>query len=330
MTMQTNPLCSWRMQVHHVTQETPDVWTIALINHDFYRWQAGQFALVQIGKSAQLRAYTLSSTPGQSEFITLTVRYIDGGQGSGWLTRQVKPGDYVWLSDPQGEFSCEQHPAERYLMMAAGCGITPVISMCRWLAIHRRECSVTLCYSVRSHQEVIFAAELAALQPWLNLVIVAEDSPTAEMPDGRLTLEKLSALVPDMASRTVMICGPEGYMQQVEGFARALGAQDLWKEQFTPMQATDTSDQGQPFALRVSGAKKAGTFTSGSTLLEAMEKNAVDIVAACRSGVCGCCKTRIVSGDYTTSSLQTLSKEEIAAGYVLACSCKPVSDIVLA
>lgn len=328
--MQTNALCHWRMQVHHVTQETPDVWTIALINHDFYRWQAGQFALVQIGKSAQLRAYTLSSTPGQSEFITLTVRYIEGGQGSGWLTKSLKPGDYVWLSDPQGEFSCEQHPADSYLMMAAGCGITPIISMCRWLASHRRECSVKLCYSVRSQQDIIFATELAALQPWLDLTLISEDTPTAEMPEGRLTLEKLRTLVPDMDRRTVMICGPEAYMQQAEGFARALGAVDIWKEQFTPVQSTEVSASSQPLSLRASGTEKTGSFSSGATLLEAMEKNAFDIVAACRSGVCGCCKTQIVSGDYQTSSHQTLTDEEVAAGFVLACSCKPVSDIVLA
>ncbi|HBT53308.1 MAG TPA: NADH oxidoreductase, partial [Erwinia persicina] len=47
--MKSPNLCPWRMQVHHVQQETPDVWTLALINHDFYRWQAGQFALVRIG-----------------------------------------------------------------------------------------------------------------------------------------------------------------------------------------------------------------------------------------------------------------------------------------
>ncbi|BCQ44075.1 hypothetical protein ERHA55_16020 [Erwinia rhapontici] len=68
----------------------PDVWTLALINHDFYRWQAGQFALVKIGNSDEMRAYTLSSTPGQSPFITLTVRQIEQGKGSGWLTRDVR------------------------------------------------------------------------------------------------------------------------------------------------------------------------------------------------------------------------------------------------
>ncbi|VDY42698.1 oxidoreductase [Salmonella enterica subsp. arizonae] len=59
----------------------------------------------------------------------------------------------------------------------------------------------------------------------------------------------------------------------------------------------------------------------GTTLLEALESNKVPVAAACRAGVCGCCKTKIVSGDYTVSSTMTLSEAEIAEGYVLACSC---------
>lgn len=82
------PLCSNRMQVHSITQETPDVWTISLVNHDFYPYQPGQYALVSIANSEEtLRAYTISSSPGLSRFITLTVRRLDDGVGSRWLTQ---------------------------------------------------------------------------------------------------------------------------------------------------------------------------------------------------------------------------------------------------
>ncbi|EHG2878487.1 2Fe-2S iron-sulfur cluster binding domain-containing protein [Salmonella enterica] len=62
----------------------------------------------------------------------------------------------------------------------------------------------------------------------------------------------------------------------------------------------------------------------------ALESNKVPVAAACRAGVCGCCKTKVVSGDYTVSSTMTLSEAEIAEGYVLACSCHPQGDLVLA
>ena len=122
MTMPTSQ-CPWRMQVHHIHQETPDVWTLSLLCHDYYPYRAGQYALVSVRNSAEtLRAYTLSSTPGVSEYITLTVRRIDEGTGSQWLTREVKRGDYLWLSDAMGEFTCDDKAEDKFLLLAAGCG----------------------------------------------------------------------------------------------------------------------------------------------------------------------------------------------------------------
>ncbi len=131
------------MQVHSIVQETPDVWSLRLINHDFYSYLPGQYALVSIRNSDEtLRAYTLSSTPGLSPFIQLTVRCLPDGEGSRWLTQQVNVGDYLWLSDAQGEFTCANADDDHYLMLAAGCGVTPVISMCRALLAQRPQADI--------------------------------------------------------------------------------------------------------------------------------------------------------------------------------------------
>ena len=91
---QPTALCQNRMQVYSVTQETPDVRTLSLINHDVFPYRPGQFALVNIGLSGDVqRAYTLSSTPGQSRFIQITVRRIEGGEGSEGLSEPVQPGE---------------------------------------------------------------------------------------------------------------------------------------------------------------------------------------------------------------------------------------------
>lgn len=322
MTMPT-PLCPHRMQVHHIHQETPDVWTLSLINHDFYPYKAGQYALVSIRNGSEtLRAYTISSTPGLSEFITLTVRRIDGGAGSEWLTGEVKIGDYLWLSEAQGEFSCENIVSERYLLLAAGCGVTPIMAMRRWLAKHRPQADVQVIYNVRSPQDVIFADE------WRHypVTLVAENSATHGFIAGRLTREILAA-VPDIASRTVMTCGPAPYMDMVEKEVKALGVKAFYQEVFfTPAAAPSAG------GLKFTTLQPMREFYSpvGSTLLAALESNSVPVNAACRAGVCGCCKTKVVSGDYTVSSTMTLTEEEIASGYVLACSCHPQSDLVLA
>ena len=104
-----------------------------------------------------LRAYTLSSTPGLSPFIQLTVRCLADGEGSQWLTQQVKEGDYLWLSDAQGEFSCAHFDDDHYLMCAAGCGVTPVMSMCRYLLAQRPKADIRVIFNVRTPADVIFA-----------------------------------------------------------------------------------------------------------------------------------------------------------------------------
>jgi NADH oxidoreductase Hcr len=311
------------MQVHHIHQETPDVWTVSLLCHDYYPYQAGQYALVSVRNSADtLRAYTISSTPGVSEYITLTVRRIDDGAGSQWLTRDVKRGDYIWLSDAMGEFTCADKSADRFLMLAAGCGVTPIMSMRRWLAKYRPEADVQVIFNVRSPEDVIFAEE------WRQyaVTLVAENNATHGFVAGRLTADLLKS-VPDLASRTVMTCGPAPYMEMVEREVSALGVTRFFKEKFfTPVAQAATS------GLKFTKLQPAQEFYAppGTTLLEALESNKVPVTVACRAGVCGCCKTKVVAGDYTVSSTMTLTGQEIADGYVLACSCHPQGDLVLA
>ena len=322
MTMPT-PQCPWRMQVHHIQQETPDVWTLSLLCHDYYPYRAGQYALVSIRNSAeQMRAYTISSTPGVSEYITLTIRRLDGGLGSEWLTRDVKRGDYLWLSDAQGEFTCDNKASDKLLLLAAGCGVTPIMSMRRWLAKYRPQVDVQVIFSVRSPQDVMFADE------WKNypVTLVAENNATAGFLAGRLTQEILRS-VPDLAARTVMTCGPAPYMDQVEKDVKALGVTQFFNEKFfTPVAEAATS------GLTFTKLQPAKTFYGpvGTTLLEAFESNKVPGNAACRAGVCGSCKTKVMSGKYSVTSTMTLTPQEIAEGYVLACSCHPESDLVLA
>lgn len=322
MTMPT-PQCPWRMQVHHIHQETPDVWTLSLLCHEYYPYRAGQYALVSIGNSKDtLRAYTLSSTPGVSEYITLTVRCIDNGQGSNWLTHQVKRGDYLWLSDAQGEFTCDTLTSDKLLLLAAGCGVTPVMSMRRWLATYRPEVDVQVIYNVRSPQDVIFADE------WKHyaVTLVAENNATEGFVAGRLTEEMLSA-IPDLTERTLLCCGPAPYMEWVESAANKLSVTHFYKEQFfTPVAPAAT--EGIKFTKLT--PEKTFFAPRGSSLLQAMESNQVPVNAACREGVCGCCKTQILSGEYSVNSTMTLTEQEIANGYVLACSCHPQSDLVLA
>ncbi|MBA0215398.1 NADH oxidoreductase [Pectobacterium brasiliense] len=330
------PLCSNRMQVHSITQETPDVWTISLVNHDFYPYQPGQYALVSIANSAEtLRAYTISSSPGLSRFITLTVRRLDDGVGSRWLTQALKVGDYLWLSDAQGEFTCANAVSDRYLMAAAGCGVTPIMSMCRWLLANKPQTDIHVIFNVRNPLQVIFAKEWQDLvqryPQQLHLTLMAEFDAAPGFLSGRISGDLLVEHVPDIASRTVMTCGPAPYMNQIETLSQQLGVAStrIFKEQFHPADEALDEDADQ-LTLTISRPLKNLRVPVGISLLAALEANKVPVVAACRAGVCGSCKTRVLSGNYTTSSTMTLTPAEIEQGYVLACSCQLQGDTVLA
>lgn len=169
---------------------------------------------------------------------------------------------------------------------------------------------------------MIFAEE------WRNypVTLVAEHNATHGFVAGRLSRELLQS-VPDIANRIVMTCGPAPYMEIVEKEVKALGVTRFFKEQFfTPVAAAATS------GMKFTKLQPAQTFFGrvGTTLLEALESNNVPVAAACRAGVCGCCKTKVISGEYTVTSTMTLTEAEIAEGYVLACSCHPQGDLVLA
>ncbi len=334
MTMPTS-LCPNRMQVHSIHQETPEVWTLNLINHDFYSYKPGQFALVSINNSNEtMRAYTISSSPGLSPFITLTVRRIENGVGSGWLTSQVKPGDYLWLSDAQGEFTCADKEGARYLMLAAGCGVTPVMSMTRWLLNNQPKADITVIFNIREQSQFIFEKEwieLANAYPYnLNFIMMPKLPDNKGLFSGRISQEKLAALVPDIASRIVMCCGPNSYMEDTGRFARNLGvpAENIFMERFGDEPVC--VDENEQLTMTIRHPLSQIKVPVGVTLLSAMEENKVPVFAACRAGVCGSCKTRIASGDYDVSSTSTLTPEEIAQGYVLACSCRLKGDVELA
>ncbi|NMP27140.1 NADH oxidoreductase [Rahnella sp. SAP-1] len=329
---QPSALCPNRMQVYAVTQETPNVWTLSLFTHDRYDYRPGQFALVNIGTSGlEQRAYTLSSTPGVSRFIELTVKLLPGGCGSTWLTGEVKPGDYLWLSDAQGEFTAD---GDRPLvLLAAGCGITPVMSICRDALRHQPAQPIQVFYSIHQPEDMIFAAQwqqLVQQYPQLKLHILCSQNAQSDMIAGRLSQALLAQHVTDIHSTRVMICGPNDYMQQAKSWVLALGCaeENIISEAFyTPEPAVNSE---QRLLLTSSQPLQHFSVKVGASLLSALEQYSLPVVAACRAGVCGSCKTRILSGHYRTTSQATLTADELAQGYVLACSCQLETDITLA
>ncbi|MGL5727236.1 MAG: NADH oxidoreductase [Plesiomonas sp.] len=357
--MTSATLCHNAMYVHALHQETADVFTLILRPAKPYSYLAGQYAFVNIGNNQPenkpgnlpvVRAYTISSSPNVSEYISITVRQIPNGVGSQWLTTQIKVGDTLWLSDAQGDFTCATHADNKqYLMLAAGCGITPIMSMTRWLMHQRKNTHVTVIYNAHSVDDVIFAQEwqqLAASHPkTLSLHIMAKQPHHPAPLNGRLSFDMLKQLVPDAEKYTVMSCGPESYMALSKTVAEQLGVKqgefyqesffnakdnNLTAEKSAVIENTATGSVNTMAKLHIRGLQRDIHVPVGTTLLAALEQHDVPVFAACRAGVCGSCKVQVISGDTESSSQMTLSADEIASGYVLACSCTIKADLELA
>lgn len=334
MSNNQNPLCYNEMQVHSIHQETDDVYTIELIAQDFYLYEPGQYALVSIRNTPNIvRAYTLSSTPGMSRFVTLTVRRIKNGVGSNWITSEIKEGDQIWLSDPMGKFTCTRIVSDRYLLVAGGCGVTPIMSMTRWLLKNKPGVDVVVFYSVHSPKDVIFKREWALLKeqfPQLKLFINASVDANDGFIAGRLNSQMLSDLVPNIADYTVLTCGPESYMNDLRAMTESLGipSERFFLEQFHSSAENCMLDNSKQVTLSITNpVPQTFSVPVGKTLLAALEEHKAPIIAACREGICGSCKTLVVSGDYEVSSNGPLTEDEIKQGYVLACCCQVKGNI---
>ena len=327
-------LCPYPMPVRAIRRETADVWTLELQAPGDYHYLPGQYALVGIDGGRAVRAYTLSSSPGISDCLSITVRRLDGGLGSQWLTGTVQPGQLLQLSAAQGEF-VPQPARSDYLFLAGGCGITPVMAMTRWLLTHVAAASLVVLYNVRTPRDIIFADEWTALAQrypaQLRLQRLVDCEPDADCRQALLSRELLQELVPDIASRVVMSCGPEGYMALAGELALALGvpAADFHHEAFRAAEvaAVDGGDAVYQVLLQPWGDQTM--VAAGGNLLAALEAEQIPLAAACRTGVCGTCKVRVLEGEFSLGEQSALSAAELADGYALACCCSVHSDLVI-
>lgn len=290
-----NPLSSARQLrgvVTRVTPETADSATIAFRpGHGWHAHEAGQYARigVEIDGVRQWRSYSLSAPEGANPAITVTAI----GRVSRHLVENTKPGDVVFLAPPQGDFVLPPGPRP-LLMLTAGSGITPVMSMIRTLITRRRDADVVLIHSARQPEDVLFRDELAELeQAHPALHVVHRWTGT----EGRIdfsSIDDVEALCPDWRSRKAFVCGPTELLDDAQEFWRTYHAEDhLSVERFeTGLLASDASGGRVVFEKSDKEADAEGS----TTLLEVGEDAGVLMPHGCRMGICHSCLTPLLSG----------------------------------
>ncbi|HWG22494.1 iron-sulfur cluster-binding domain-containing protein [Actinospica sp.] len=317
---------------------TPEIKTVVLAPRQpsMVRFEAGQYVTIEfdIDGRAVHRCYTIASPPTRPERIAITVKRAEGGAVSRWLhDGGIAPGTVVRIGPPQGEFILAAHPAPAYLLLTAGSGITPALSMLRMMYDLGDARDVVLVHSQRHAAEIPYREELdhmAGHVPGLRVHYLCSDE------SARLDARTLATLAPDAASREVLACGPTSYREAARKASSELGcaAGRFHEESFSfsaprsAEAAADISNGGFRVEFRDHGVTV--DCPPETTLLDAAAAAGLALPSSCAQGLCGTCKSTLISGDVDMRHNGGIRPREIAAGRILLCCSRPTSDLVVA
>ncbi len=330
-----------------VRQETTDVASFVLrsATEAWLRFSPGQYLTLTVNVAGERlsRCYSISSSPLWPDAVTVTVKRVPGGPVSNWLHDHLRPGRTVHASGPLGSFTTDRHPSDRYLFLSAGSGITPLMSMARTLHGCNSPADVAFVHSARTPDDIIFQSELEhldATSPTFRVTVVCEDDggfPWTGL-TGRLDLDSLRAAVPDVLQREVFTCGPPGYREAVRHILAEAGVElsrsheesyVIGEPAGSPHTPADDTSPVRGHAVELARTGRAFECPDGMSVLEAAERAGVRLPSSCAEGVCGTCKTQLVTGSVDMRHAGGIRPPEVAAGNILLCCSTPCQDIVL-
>jgi ferredoxin-NADP reductase len=343
LTKQENAKSPMRLLLSQIEQQTHDTKTLRfqILDERLLCAKPGQFLTFQwvIDGQRVTRSYTLSSSPVHENYVEITPKRMEDGRVSVFLNERAEPGLAVEASGPYGRFYFDETLHKSIVLIAAGSGITPMISMLRYIDNLELATPVTLLYCVRTAADIIFENELASLsrsRPNFKYeVCLSRTDPTWKGRSGRLTEEFVSHNVTDLNSPTFFLCGPKGFMDNARQILSTLGVnQDrILQENFgesKPITEYHPLEARPVETIVFTHSEKVCQASAGSTLLDLAEKNGVQIPYGCRQGQCGTCATRVLSGTVQMDVEAGLTAEQKNAGYVLPCVSRAKGTVVVA
>lgn len=326
-------------------------------------FEPGQYVTVRIPELERERCYSIASAPFGTNTFTLTIKRVDGGAVSTYLHDVLRVGDRIHVDGPYGLFSTSFHPAAKHLFVSGGSGISPIMSMVRSLLARPAgtPTDIVLIHNAATPADIIFRPELEQLAqvPGVSVVTMCSRDSTSEAGvaevwagrRGRITRESLAEVVPELADRETFVCGPADYMAAVrlmlddldvlgsrvheESFVFATSpAERLAKRTLSAVAATGTpspcgSSVLASFGIDFTVSGKHVDCDSETTVLDAAVEAGMAFPSSCEEGMCGTCKSVLVSGEVEMNQAGGIRPKEIAAGKFLPCCSTPLSDLVV-
>ncbi|MFN2559872.1 MAG: 1,2-phenylacetyl-CoA epoxidase subunit PaaE [Jatrophihabitans sp.] len=308
-----------------------------------FTFAPGQSLTVRRGE--ERRSYSICAPVGRPPRIG--VREVTGGAVSGWLVHDVRPGDVLDVQPPSGTFTPQLGTAEDHVLIAAGSGITPMISIAGSLLAESPDATVTLVYGNRRSDSVMFADDVADLkdaypQRMRLIHVLSREPQEVELFNGRLDAGRLGTLLPAIVDVAGVdqwwLCGPFGMVTDAIEVLTALGVErgrihrELFYVEDVPPAVVRHDDAplgaGSEATVVLDGRTTTLTVPAGMPILDAAQRVRPDLPFACKGGVCGTCRARVTAGEVTMRRNYALEDDEVAAGFVLTCQALPTTDAV--
>jgi 3-ketosteroid 9alpha-monooxygenase subunit B len=329
-----------RLRVDSVVAETGEACSVVFdVPPDLaaaFAYKPGQFLTLRIPSDrcgSVARCYSLSSSPVTGDKHAVTVKRTPGGYASHWIADNARPGTQLEVLPPAGLFTPASLDGD-FLLLAAGSGITPVMSILKSVLAAGRG-RIVLVYANRDESSIIFGTglrELAALAGPRLLVVHWLDSV-----QGTPTSAGLQPLLRPFAGYQIFACGPDPYLAVVRDAAAAVGVppRGVRVERFlslqdNPFEAPEPGGDGVAARLQVTldGQTRSLAWPAGARMLDVLIEAELDPPYSCREGVCGACACQLVAGQVDMAHNEVLEDADVADGYILACQSVAVTPEV--
>lgn len=322
-----------------------------------YSFKPGQYLTLKanIDGESVSRSYSICVAPGHDE-LQVAIKRVEGGVFSNFANDVLKPGVEVEVMPPDGHFSVSVDPtaAKNYLFIAAGSGITPIMSNLEAVLEAEPNSRVTLIYGNQRTGTIMFRDKLSFLKNqyldrfnWIN--VLSRESQDAPILNGRIDNKKGGELNKQLINLKsfdqFLLCGPESMVSEVSRGLKGIGIEEsaILYELFgssaedaearvAKHHARSEAYGGKVCEVTMVNDGRTSTMSiaaDGENLLDAGINQGLDLPYACKGGVCSTCKALLVEGEVEMDIQRGLTADEIKGGFILTCQSHPISDKVV-
>jgi ferredoxin-NADP reductase len=314
-----------RAKVLRVEWECADVFSLYLKpNHLFKGFTPGQHIALQLELNGvrKARYFSLSNTVKGNGELRLSIKINPTGSVSK-AASLLKPGQIVRISQASGSFA--SGPIKRpILLVSAGSGITPMLSLLHCWSQLTDKPKVVLVHTCQSAGQLILAQELQTLvHSWPQLQVHTHFS--AEQ--GRISIEQLTDLVPDIADRQTYLCGPTPFMAKIQNYFEQHGLSDQLEQEYFGQLSFSADPNAEQFTVFNASAEASFDAKQGQSLLEAAESAGLKPTHGCRRGICMSCQCKKISGVVMNQLTQIASSND--EEWIQLCVSTPLSNLQL-